>query len=700
MKGKLLVIVIIVFFLLVYHRWIFSHSILTFGDWYYFYKETLLTTRMSYFNIWVSDFNLGSIVVGIAQAPTWGAYGLLAKLFNIDYPISLRVVHLFPIIIFTPLSSFILTKYITKKTYAAIAGMIVYSFNSYFLVLQTGHLTLMAAFSLLPLIVYFFIRSLSEKSFFFGSVSALILSISCAYEPRVAYQTLVILFIYYIFSLFGKTKERLPKKLLNNSLYAAFPIILFVLINFYWILGLSQTGSISSNEFFNRSLFGNEFLNSLYAFSLFHPFWTGNVPAIFTLQAINPLFWLAPIFAFIGLYLGRKKLIILYFGVIALLGIFLTKQSSIPFEHVYLWLYTHFPGFNAYREATKFFAFIVIGYSVLISVFFGFILDLYEKGKIRKYIMVGIFFLVTGPFLLNTKPLITGEIQTMFKPREIPKDYLAFKDQLLSEKDYSRILWVPTFSRWGLITPEHPEVGLIDLLNSNWNTYVPSNLNTDNYVEGEIMVRMMQKPFFNSLLDQSSIKYVVIPIEDKENDDNFYQYYGKSRQYYIDNISKLSYLKRVNTNFKNIIVYKNSSFRPHVYLSLDKETITNTPSIQPVSYRMISPTKYSFTIANQNKPIYLYLTDAFNRNWTLSLANSSHEIESSKTAGGMNSFYLSQGYLSQIGRSEGNNMLSGTLYFKAQDAVNKGMSISIISLVFLLVYQAIYLFKRQLVRQL
>lgn len=696
MKGKLLFLIIVIFFLLIYHRWIFQNSILTYGDWYYFYKETLLTTRMSYFNIWISDFNLGSIVVGLAQAPTWGAYGLLAKLFGFDYSLSLKIIHLFPIIIFTPLTSFILAKFITKKNYPAIVGMIVYSFNSYFLTLQTGHLTLMVAFSLLPLLLYLFMRGLDERSIFIGSVSSVVFSIICAYEPRVAYQGLVILFIYYLLSFVPKTKERISKRFIYNSIYAGVPIMLFVLINFYWILALFQMGTISTNEFFSRSLFGNEFLNIMYAFSLFHPFWTGGMPSIFTLQPINLTFWITPLVAFLGLYLGRKRVVVIFFGILALIGIFLTKQSSIPFETVYLWLYNHFPGFNAYREATKFFAFIVIGYSILISVFMEYVLEFYKKGKLSKYFVVFIFLVVSGLFLINSKPLLTGEINTMFKPREIPQDYLLFKNKMLSEGEYSRTLWIPTFSRWGLITLNHPEVSLVELLNSSWKSYIPLDISSNTYNEGDLMVRMMQTPIFKKLIDQSSVKYIVIPIQDKENDDDFYQFYGRSRQYYIDNINKLKYLKKVDLGYKNLLIYQNLSFRPHIYISDEKETFAvPLSSLQPVSYKMISPTKYTFTISNLSNPSYLYFSDAYNHNWTLLPADSNQKITSTKSSGGMNSFYLSKDWINNNLQVDGvNSIVSGTLYFKPQDMVHKGIIISVFSLGCVLLYQILYLFKR------
>jgi hypothetical protein len=146
-------------------------------------------------------------------------------------------------------------------------------------------------------------------------------------------------------------------------------IIIVFLLNAYWLLAFGKTGTLTVNSFFSRELFGNEFLNINYAFTLFHPFWTGKRTTEFIIQPIPFTFWLIPLVAFIGLFLQRKKKNILFFGMVALVGIFLTKQVGQPFPNLYPWLYTHFPGFNAFREASKFFFIVALGYSVLIAAF-------------------------------------------------------------------------------------------------------------------------------------------------------------------------------------------------------------------------------------------------------------------------------------------------------------------------------------------
>lgn len=55
-----------------------------------------------------------------------------------------------------------------------------------------------------------------------------------------------------------------------------------------------------------------------------------------------------------------------FFAVLALLGIFLSKQVAPPGGFVYKLLFDHFPGFSAFREASKFYVLIAMSYSVMI----------------------------------------------------------------------------------------------------------------------------------------------------------------------------------------------------------------------------------------------------------------------------------------------------------------------------------------------
>ena len=64
---------------------------------------------------------------------------------------------------------------------------------------------------------------------------------------------------------------------------------------------------------------------------------------------------------------NRRRRYILFFAGVAVVGILLSKQTSQPFDSLYYWLYDNMPGFNAFREASKFYVLIALGYAVGIA---------------------------------------------------------------------------------------------------------------------------------------------------------------------------------------------------------------------------------------------------------------------------------------------------------------------------------------------
>ena len=179
----------------------------------------------------------------------------------------------------------------------------------------------------------------------------------------------------------------------------------------------------------------------------------------------------------LGLYLNRKNKNILFFGTIALLGIFLTKQVAPPFPDTYLWLFENFPGFNAFREASKFYLLIILGFSVLIAGFVDWIWKNLDDKGFQYYAKYASIIIIAGIFLWNTKPIITTEFGTLFVQREKPQEYAIFKDFVLKQDSYFRTLWLPTSSRWSIYTNNHPAVNTVSMINTNWSSFIKEKKN-------------------------------------------------------------------------------------------------------------------------------------------------------------------------------------------------------------------------------
>lgn len=559
-------------FLIVYFRWL-NFNVLSYADYLFQSKEVL---KLNWpISSWASQSGLGGIDLTLWRAPfniLYAAFGNLGFASNIAD----RFLLLWPTILLLPISSFVFVKYIIKNDLAAFIGALVLSINTYFLAIDTqGHflLTLAASFGILTLL--FLMQGLEKVRLNYIVIAGLLLSITSVIDFRSAYLVLTVSIIFFIYKLL--VNDRSTYKALITHMGVLFTF--FVLTQAFWWLSLGSSGNISGNEILQRSLFGNGFWTLPHSLTLHHPFWNGTRPIWFNVSPVPIYFWLIPIFAFLGLYLNRKNKLMVLFGFISILGILLAKQVSEPFPGVYQWLFDHFPGFNAFREASKFYFLIALGYAVLIGSFVDWLWRHWTKGRWRIYGKYSLTVLIAGLFLWNTKPLITGEIGTLFVERHIPQDYSVLKDFIIKQPDYFRTYWLPRDSRWGIYTNNHPKISGVDIIQAEWKPFVNYKQHGNNWPFRDQIVDVFKKPYANNLLDSASVKYVIVPLRDTANDDDFFIHYGNDRQFYLDALNKAPYLKRIDIGTKDLVVYENTNYKPHISAGGNLVGIDNTDNL-------------------------------------------------------------------------------------------------------------------------
>jgi len=493
---------------------------------------------------------------------------------------------------------------------------------------------------------------------------------------------ILLYFVYYSWAIEKRTGQLIKNSLLLLPIFA-----IIGLLNFYWVVGFKSIspGAIGGLGFLGRQLFGSGNYDILKSLTTWNIWWTGSFQA-FSVQPTPVYFWFIPLLAVLGLVVNRGNKNIVFMGLVSLIGIFLAKQSSHPFTGFYLWLYRHFPGFSAFREASKFFFLIILGYSILIAGLVDWLWRkklYYPKHVVGRYVLT---FSIATLFLWNAKPLITGEIKSVFIPRQIPADYLVFKDFTLSQPDYFRTIWVPTYSKWGIFTNNHPKLSAIDLVNSDWKPLTEEFRETSTRItEQEVVLDLLKSKEADNLLDYSSIRYVVIPLADIKNEDDFFAYYGK-RQTYLDEINKLSYLKPINIGTQELLVFENAGYKPHIYLSNDPGEIT---------YQTSSPTQVSLKLENIKIPVYLNYTDKFHPDWKIRIGKFNWreiffqkdyflpEKYHTENPAQFNSFLVDPEYLinnyppsSYHINPDGSMNVSVTMYFRPQAYQNLGLIVS------------------------
>ncbi|MFZ3383753.1 MAG: hypothetical protein WA144_07510, partial [Candidatus Methanoperedens sp.] len=178
----------------------------------------------------------------------------------------------------------------------------------------------------------------------------------------------------------------------------------------------------------------------------------------------------------------------------------------------------------------------------------------------------------------------------------------------------------------------------------------------------------------DNLLDVSSIKYVVIPIQDIANDDDFFSFYGK-RDYFIQEMRTTNYLNEINIGTKELLLFENKGYLGHFYISSVNQSLEklDKSKISSVNYEFVTPTEYKISFDSVD-PFYLYFSEAYNPNWALVQNSNWYKDElfdetHFKAHGFLNGWYIKPGELTK--NKAGSYEL--TLYFKPQSYFYLGL---------------------------
>ncbi len=585
--------------IIVYHAWFFNLSPITYGDWTIDYTETVREKFTLPF-IWTAVNGVGSVNYGIVLWPLQMLIGLSA-FFISNQPLIERIFVLWPVVLITPLSMYFLSYYILRSRVASMISAIVFTFNTFLIVSRSGPLLLHMAITFTPFYLLFFIKMLDSKKLRYGLIASIFGFIISFWEFRIFYIVLWCLFFYFIYHLIIEKNDRTNIKL---YLMAFFTVIITIILNLYALLGLQNVQALISNEIFNQVLFGGWYLKLSKIMNLFHFGWTGKVIS-WNIQPQPLSFFLVSIIALLGFALSKKNKKIPFFAFLAVANIFLTKMTLNPFSEIYQWLFDHIPGFNAFRESGKFAYFITLSYAVLIGSFVQILLK-NSKKLVQKIASSVIIFGIAFLFLLNTKPIITGEFGMLSVPRNIPEEYIILKQFILKQSDYFRTIWVPLTSQWGIRVINHPIVSNFHSNQEIWKGFVKKDIYGLNIT--------------NQILDLSSIKYVIVPLEDKDNEDNFFRFAGK-RKDFIKELNKLEYLKEIKIGTEKVTVYENGDYRPHIYLTFQKESINENVSFTNINFSFSNPTEYKVDIKNISSSFYLNFSESYHPSWKIKMGN-------------------------------------------------------------------------------
>jgi hypothetical protein len=566
-------------------QWFNPTSTLMFGDWRNRDQSAMHDILNLSRSTWLTQEHMGTQNVQLYSfVPTfiWGIVG--------DYDFGVKLSLLWPIAFLSLLAPYFLAKKITDRWDVAFIASLLYGFNSYILILSTQHLPIAFVIALAPFVLLSFMRLHERPGPGSALLFALLFTLGCLQELRIMMLVAIILTIYTVLN---------PRLFKSPWLYASG--LLIILLNVFWILPTVLGGAGESiDSIANRGVFGNALFTLSNAIALFAWRWTGDLPVVaFIPQPILLYFWILPILGLLALCVIKKlninqQKLALFFALVLLVGLLFGKQAAAPFPQLYEWFYSHVPGFNLFREASKFFLFICVGYLGLSSIGLQYLLE--HK---RKWLAVIATIVALVPIGFLTWPLITSSIGTLHTNRTLPADYATFRKQILTDPSSFRTLWLPRTTSWGVFNDLHPRIDAAETAETAWKNLIP----IDNDTAISPTLEMIKGPLGQKIIDDSAVRYIAVPIRDTVNDDDFYHDYGDDRQYYIDALTALPWLQRVNFGNNEIALFENKTYTP-VLSGFDK--LVAFPDVRnmqnaPAASTAISSKPYSFIQTDHDK---------------------------------------------------------------------------------------------------
>ena len=625
----MLYVVILALIIIVFRNW-FTFLLISSGDLGFFFKEHIVEYLNPPF-MWETFRNLG---FGGDSFLHQGVYfynlplGLLGR--YLDFGVVERIIWFYPILIIGFISPIVLgrvLKIFPSRFYPLIA--FIYLLNTYFLlIIGGGQLTVVFGYVAIPIVFAAFVSVVNSMKTKKILLFSLLFSFLVAFDFRLAYIFLVLVFFYFIYScLFLNSFSSVLSLIRRYVVIFSTSLIITLGTQAYWILPYvtnyhSPTASLTSANTSTDAVTYFSFATFEHSFSLLHPLWPENIFG--KVGFMRAEFLIIPILAFSSLlFLSKKRgqkdnQTLLFFVVLGIIGAFLAKGAKPPFGELYLWLFDHIPGFVMFRDPTKWYTLVALSYSVLIPFSISNIYELLNSKfknqnskkhiKIQKYIPSAFLILTTLYLLLLIRPAIFGQLSGTFKPVVVPKEYGEFKNFLLRDTTFSRVLWVPTMQRFSFYSDTHPAIPGRDF----FNTY--DQLGVAN---------ALKKRGVEESLKQSSVKYVVVPNDTQK------EIFIKDREYdnkeYITTVQQLRriiWLKEVG-KFGDIIVFSLDNPKDHFW------SMSQNLKIQA---RFVSPTEYSLALKNAKKGDNVIFSETYDSNWRLvDGENLSHSIQFNKS---------------------------------------------------------------------
>lgn len=444
-----------------------------------------------------------------------------------------------------------LLKFTNVGFWGEIVGTLFYLTNTFFILMfDGGQLSLALAYGVLPAAVLFFLRIWKENNFL-NKQSLLLrnkiwfvffLLVLSFLDPRILYLAGIIFFIYFLLQVILFGTKGLMNEFLSVTIKTYFQIIilsalLLIGAHFYWILPSFLTNLPTLPVGYSRSSQVDFLSFSSIGHSIFlqQPHWHENIFG--KVSVLKAEFILIPFLIFLSLFLKKKNFTILFWLVVALAGIFLSKGSKEPFSQVYPWFFNHIPGFSLFRDPVKFYFLIGLAYSVLIGVTVDQLQNLRLKNNILNKLLKFSPLLVIAYLVFLVRPVFFGQMTGLLSVPRYQFEFNQLANYLKADANFSRVFWVPSKAPLGYSSSLHPYLDAGRILNKR-----PFAAGTKGTYE--VFNFLREAPYMGQIFDVAGVGYIVNPFLDPKtkvlSPDDIKYFYTFS-----DQLSRLPWLTKI-----------------------------------------------------------------------------------------------------------------------------------------------------------
>lgn len=534
-KKALIYSLILLPVVLVFKNLFDTSNPLVWGDAPYFYPENL----KELFNIpyvWdIRNNNFGSpqFLTLWLYIPTF-LLGMLHELFGLNHEIAIRMVFYFQFLICGSLGVYLLLRRFNFSNLARVFGVLLYTLNTYSLVLiDGGQIGVMLSYGLFPLVLvafFNFLDNCSSKNFVLATLSHFVIFNT---DLRIA---LILLLFETAWLIFLSKGEKFKKFLRATSIY----IVTLALCSF-WILpffaGLNKSGSGALQD-------TEDFILLSHSFYLFQPHFPYND---FGNLSKTPVYFIfLPVIILLGLIKKNRQTLKLTF--LFLFFIFLSKGSNPPFGEIYDFVVNNVSLGSAFRDSSKFYIPSILIACILVANSYDFIKNTFRKSKFIWLFTIYFTLIVTiYPALVYSLGGVLGKNPNRGDFNEI---YTLIKTQNSS----FRTLWFKERPSFGFSDWNHPAISANLLFKERpFATMIDGDYDLFGFLHSSQISKWYE------LL---GIKYIFYPPYEREK--SLTRKEQMERRLFEDFISKIPGLKKINLSI-SFQAYETGNPMPKIF---------------------------------------------------------------------------------------------------------------------------------------